>query len=43
MDHNVEIVFMYGTLKVNQWSTRTASLILQKLLGELKSQGELIF
>ena len=34
---------MYGILKINQLNTSSASQILQKLLEELKSQGELIF
>ena len=34
---------MYGILNINQLNINSASQILQKLLGELKSQGELIF
>ena len=30
-------------LKINQLNTISVSKILQKLLGELKAQGELIF
>ena len=34
---------MYEILNINQLNINSASEILQKLLGKLKSQGELIF
>ena len=40
---NVRILFMYGIWKIIQLNISRASQIVQKLLGELKSQGELIF
>ena len=39
---NLEIVFKYETLKINQLNTSNTSEILQKLLRAIKSQGELI-
>ena len=39
---NLEIVFKYETLKINQLNTSNTSEILQELIRALKSQGELI-
>ena len=39
---NVKTTFMHVTLKINQFNISSDSQILQKLLGELMSEGELI-
>ena len=39
----VKIFCMYGILKILQFNINIFSKIVQKLLGELKSQAELIF
>ena len=40
---NVQIFFVYGICEISQLYIGSASQIVQKLLPELKSQGELIF